>query len=206
MEMCVQVLHSGVDGWGFPWCRGGSRCGSNEVWLEKVVVEQAPFLLERLRILAPPSNKKENLCDWGAFRAGKHTPERWKKAAVDKFAPNAVYTYAKKRKEKTAVHIWGCFAGKITSPLARMRGDPSSKRGGATSESMTYIRVLQENVKYMVKQFPVGTKVWFMQDGAGIHRGLVVQNWWRIVEEKGLCGREVELIDWPPYFSQPQPY
>ena len=64
---------------------------------------------------------------------------------------------------------------------------------------MTYIRVLQENVKYMVKQFPVVTKVWFMQDRAGIDRGLVVQNWWRIVEEWGLCGREVELIDWPPY-------
>ena len=64
---------------------------------------------------------------------------------------------------------------------------------------MTYIRVLGENAKYTVKQFPVGTKVRFMQDGAGIHRGLVVQNYWRIVKERGLCGREVELIDWPPY-------
>ena len=63
MEMCVQVLHSGVVvmGWGFPWCRGGSTCGSNELWLEKVVAGQVPFLLEGLRIPAPPSNKKENL-------------------------------------------------------------------------------------------------------------------------------------------------
>ena len=30
-----------VVGWGFPWCGGGSiRCGSNKVWLEKVVAEQ----------------------------------------------------------------------------------------------------------------------------------------------------------------------
>ena len=69
MEMCVQVLHSGVaaTGWGFPWCGGGStRCGSNELWLE-VVAEQVPSLLEGLRIPAPPSNKKENLCDWGVW-------------------------------------------------------------------------------------------------------------------------------------------
>ena len=37
MEMRVQVLHSGVVAveWG-----GATRCGSNEVWLEKVVAEQ----------------------------------------------------------------------------------------------------------------------------------------------------------------------
>ena len=45
MEMRVQVLHSGVVamGWGFLLCGGASgstRCGSNEVWLEKVVAEQ----------------------------------------------------------------------------------------------------------------------------------------------------------------------
>ena len=30
---------------------------------------------------------------------------------------------------------------------------------------------------------PVGEKTQFMQDGGGIHRGLVAQNWW-IVEER----------------------
>ena len=70
MEMHVQVLHSGVVamGRGFAWCGGGqTRCDSNEVWLEKVVAEQVPFLLEGLRI---PSNKKGNLCDWGGFFGG----------------------------------------------------------------------------------------------------------------------------------------
>ena len=37
MEMRVQVLHSGVV---MGWCGSGStRCGSNKVWLEKVVPE-----------------------------------------------------------------------------------------------------------------------------------------------------------------------
>ena len=72
--MCVSVLHSrGVaKGWRFSWCGGGStRCGSNRVWLVKVVAERSTFLSEGLRISAPPSNKKENLCDWGA-----ETPKR----------------------------------------------------------------------------------------------------------------------------------
>ena len=49
------------------WCRSGlRRCGSNEVRLEKVVAEVRPsYILEGLRTPASPSNKKENLCDWG---------------------------------------------------------------------------------------------------------------------------------------------
>ena len=55
-----------------------------------------------------------------------------------------------------------------------MRGDPSSRSGGATST--TYTRALQKKAKYMVKQFPVGTKVRFMQDGAGVGISKLVEN------------------------------
>ena len=76
MEMRVQVLHSGVVGFSV-WC--GSWRWFKEVWLEKVVarkscgskklwLNKSPFLLEGLRTPAPPSNKKENLCDWGGSK------------------------------------------------------------------------------------------------------------------------------------------
>ena len=43
----------------------------NNVWLEQGVARKiwdwitSSFLLEGFQILASPSNKKENLCDWG---------------------------------------------------------------------------------------------------------------------------------------------
>ena len=66
MEMRVQALHSGVVAmrWGFPWCRGGStKCGSNEVWLEKVVAEQVRPYQKDFGSLHPLLRRK--ICDWG---------------------------------------------------------------------------------------------------------------------------------------------
>ena len=62
-------------GWGFPWCRGGStRCGSDELWLEKVVAEQVPFLLEGLRTLHPLLTRRE-ICVTGVILSDADSEE-----------------------------------------------------------------------------------------------------------------------------------
>jgi len=50
----------------------------------------------------------------------------------------------------------------------------------------------------MIRQFPYGSTIYFVQDGAGIHRDSVVKNWCIQVED---CGRRVKLVQvkWQPY-------
>jgi len=44
-----------------------------------------------------------------------------------------------------------------------------------------------------------------MQDGAGIHRGTLVRNWLSQIQARGISGRTVKLVKWPPYSPDMNP-
>lgn len=130
------------------------------------------------------------------FRPGRRTPAKWK-VVQDKYMPNRIYKRAKTSKEKVSVHMWSLFSGRKIGPLVRLHGDPGAKRKGALS--LKYLRLLKKWLPDMIRRFPYGSTVYFVQDGAGIHRGTVVKNWWMQAEERGISDRRIKLVKWPPY-------
>jgi len=99
--------------------------------------------------------------------------------------------------------MWGLFAGRRIGPLTRLHGDPGARKGGASS--LKYLRLLKSWLPNLVRQFPHGSTVCFMQDGAGIHRGTLVRNWFSQIQARGISGRTVKLVKWPPYSPDMNP-
>ena len=50
-----------------------------------------------------------------------------------------------------------------------------------------------------LRQFPYSSTIYLVQDSTGIYHDTVVKNWWMQVEQRGISGRRVRLVKWPPY-------
>lgn len=131
------------------------------------------------------------------FRSSHRTPERWK-TPNSKWAQHAVHSRAPQHIRKITQMMWSCFAGKAIGPIVPLHGDPDSKRGGVTS--CRYLEMLETWLPFYIKEyFIVGETVYFMHDGAGIHRAKIVKAWMRKVLINGIEGRYIKFLDWPAY-------
>lgn len=130
------------------------------------------------------------------FRPGSKTPARWKKGQ-HKYTPNQVYLRAKTTKEKVSISIQGLFSRRKIWPLTRLYGDPGARTGGASS--LKYLWLLKSWLPDLVRQFPHGTTIYFMQDGAGIYSKTLVKNWLSQIVARGISRQKVKLVKWPPY-------
>jgi len=100
------------------------------------------------------------------------------------------------RKEKVSVHMRGLFAGRRIGSLTRLHGDSGARNRGASS--LKYLRLLKRWLSNLVRQFPRGSTVCCMQDGAGIHHGTLVGNWLSQIQLRGISGRSVKFVKWSP--------
>src|SRR5205807_7511301 len=68
--------------------------------------------------------------------------------------------------------------------FADVHGDPRSKK--KSTLSLKYLRMRKRWLPDIIRQFPYGSTIYFVQDSAGIHHGSVVKNWWMQIEHHGI--------------------
>ena len=135
-------------------------------------------------------------------------PTRVKNTSSLEERPAQVYTkpslsQSQNHQEKVSIYIRGIFSRRKIWPLTRLYGYPGARTGGASW--LKYLWLLKSWLPDLVRQFPHGTTVCFMLDGADIYCGTLVKNWLSQIEARGISRQMVKLVKWPPYSPDMNP-